>query len=442
MRHGRFTHEVDNLFCQQTDRHGLPPEDSCTKYPSQHGHRPRTVSCILVFLIGAFVQLSIPLTDLYEIPNVRGAFFAFVVVTFAFRFVSGQQIKAGAPFILSYLALAVIWTVGIVYSRAPTYGVTKALLVASYFWVLGVVIYNLIDDLVTGKAFLYGLGLGSFILVGITIIQVGNPIDLLQTASRFFRLRFGDEGNPIMLARHLALAVTVTMTILVVRRKLIDLIWALPLAVLALVYLVATGSKGPLLALFIACVGTSILLVKGVAARLGRIALVAIVSIASSTMLMELVPKVFWQERVVDKVENLSLRLPAYRMTVDAIMDSDPLALLIGHGTGDFGYLELKKDARAYPHNMLLEVVYENGLIGLGVIVVAIILPAVAVMRGGRESLTREHRVMLTGLTVSYIAAVINAQFSGDLGANLLIGLFGAATVGVARVESIHGAEA
>jgi O-antigen ligase len=425
----------------QMNRSALPLEASCFAPPAQYGYRSRTTNCVLVFLIGAFVQLSIPLTDLYEIPNVRGGFFAFVVATFAFRFLSGQPIRAGTPFIMSYLVLAVIWAVGILYSRAPIYGASKAFLVASYFWVLGMVIYNLIDDLVTGKAFLYGLGLGSCILVGITITEVGNPIELLQTASRFFRLRFGEDGNPIMLARHLALAVTVAITILVARRMLIDWIWALPLGVLAFVYLVATGSKGPLLALFIACVGTSVLLVKGVTARFWRIVLVTILSIACGIVLTESLPKAFVQERVFDKIENLSLRLPAYKIAFDAIMDSDPLALLIGHGTGDFGYLELKKDGRAYPHNMLLEVVYENGLVGLGAILVAIVLPAVEGMRGGMKPMAREHRVILIGATVSYLAAVINAQFSGDLGANLLIGLFGATTVSLARVESIYSTE-
>jgi O-antigen ligase len=442
VRRGQFTIAADGLPCHRTDGNVLASEASFSEHVIQRGYRSRTVSCILVFLIGAFVQLSIPLTDIYEIPNVRGAFFALVVATFVFRFLSGQPIKTGEFFIVWYLALTVIWMVGISYSRAPLYGANKAFLVSSYFLVLGVVIYNLIDDLVAAKAFLYGLGLGSFILVGITMTQVGSPIELLQTASRFFRLRFGEEGNPIMLARHLALAVTVIVTILATRRKWIDLIWGLPLGLLALVYLVATGSKGPLLALLIACVCTPILLLRGVVTRLGLIALVVGLTVLSSVMLMEFLPKAFVQERFVDKIENLSLRLPAYKIAVDAIMGSDPLALLVGHGTGDFGYLALKKDGRAYPHNMLLEVLYENGLVGLGVIAVAIVLPAMAVMRTGGRPLVYEHRAILAGLTVSYIAAVTNAQFSGDLGANLLIGMFGAATVGLARVDLMQSTDA
>jgi O-antigen ligase len=439
---GQFTAEVDNLFSRRPASNVMLPDTSCSNPLIENKHQSLTINCILVFLIGVFVQLSIPLTDLYEIPNVRAAFFAFVAATFGFQFLSGQPMKVGAPFIRSYVALVVIWMVGIFYSRAPLYGANKTFLVAAYFLILGVVIYNQIDSLMAGKSFIYGLGLGSVILVCITMVQVGNPVQLLQTASRFFRLRFGEGGNPIMLARHLALAATVIVTILAVRRKWVDVIWGLPFGLLALVYLLATGSKGPLLALLFACVCTPILLMRGVINRIALVTLVVGATLLSSVMLMEFLPKAFVQERFIEKIENLSLRLPAYKMTLNAIIDSDPLALLVGHGTGDFGYLELRKDDRAYPHNMLLEVLYENGLVGFGVIVVAIVLPAIAVMRTRGQPLAQEHRVVLTALTISYIAAVTNAQFSGDLGANLLIGMFGAATVALARVNTMQRTDA
>ena len=154
LRQGSFTITVDNLSTRRTDGALLASESSFSEHVTQHGYRSRTISCLLAFLIGAFVQISIPLTDLYEIPNVRGVFFALMVATSIFRFLSGQPMKVGAPFILLYVALVVIWMLGISYSRAPLYGANKTFLVAAYFLVLGVVIYNLIDDLVTAKSYL------------------------------------------------------------------------------------------------------------------------------------------------------------------------------------------------------------------------------------------------------------------------------------------------
>lgn len=412
-----------------------------TASPRLLTRRSGTMACVLAFSIGAFIQLSMPLTDLYQIPNVRGLFFAVIVAAFAFRFLSGEPIKAGSPLIMSYLAVSLFWAVAISYSRAPLYGTSKTILVASYFWALGILIYNLLEDFPAGKAFLNGLLLGGILLVGITAVEFGNPIQLVRGANRFFRLRFGEDGNPIMLARHLALALTVTVTYVVVRRKWIDLLWSVPLGLLTCAYLVATGSKGPLLALLASLVCAPIFLVRGIVARASLTILIVAVSFTGGIVLLTLLPTDFIQERFIDKIQNLSLRLPAYQATIHAILNADALELLIGHGTGDFGYLDLRRDDRAYPHNMLLEVTYENGLVGIALLLIALVLPLVSVMRAAQQRVAFNQRALLAGLTASYIAAVINAQFSGDLGANLLIGMFGAATVSIARLKPDAGSD-
>ena len=204
-----------------------------------------------------------PLTDLYEVPNVRAVFFALILGVFALRFLSGQPIKMGSFLLMSYLGLSIVLAAGILYSRAPIYGTTKVILVCSYFWLLGTVIYNLINDLTIGKAFLAGLFVGGLMLIGIIAIEFGNPIQLFRNTNRFFRLRFGEDGNPIMLGRHLALAITIIVTYVAVRRRWIDLAWSIPLGLLAFVYLVATGSKGPLLALLSSFVMTPLLILRG-----------------------------------------------------------------------------------------------------------------------------------------------------------------------------------
>jgi O-antigen ligase len=421
-------------------------ELTATDSPSQVGaqliaRRNGTTSCVLAFAIGTFIQLSMPLTDLYQIPNVRGLFFTLIVAVFVFRFLRGEPIRTGSVFLISYMALSIFLAVGISYSRAPVYGTTKVILAASYFWVMGTVIYNLVDDISVGKAFLNGLVVGGVLLVGITAVEFGNPVEMIRGANRYFRLRFGEEGNPIMLARHLALAVTMIATFVLVRRKWIDLMWSVPIGILACAYLVATGSKGPILALLVSFVCAPIFLVKGVVARLSVTVIVVGLFLIAAIAVLEVVPKNFMEERVGEKIENLSLRLPAYKEAMDAILTSGPIALVIGHGTGDFGYLALGKDGRAYPHNVLLEVAYENGIVGLALVSTAFIFPLIAAMRAAQQRLGMSHRALLAGLAASYIASVVNAQFSGDLGANLFIGMLGAATVRSARLGMQNGSD-
>lgn len=398
--------------------------------------RPRRAAGLLMFGIGVFIQLSMPMTDLYQIPNVRGIFFGFIIAAFIFLFLTGVSIRVGSPLLLSYLALSTFLAVGILYSRAPMYGTNKAIMTVAYFWALGTVIYNLVDDISSAKSFLNGLVVGGVLLIGITALTFGNPIDMIRGANRFFRLRFGEEGNPILLARHLALAITVFATYVAIRRRWIDILWSLPLSSLAFMYLIATGSKGPLVALIASFICTPILLVRGAMARISVAVVVGGVLLVGAIGVLAMLPQGFIQERFVEKVQNLSMRLPAYKVAMTAIMNSDPIALLVGHGTGDFGYLDLGKDARSYPHNVFLEITYENGLMGFCLLAFAFICPLLALMRVLKYRLTPSHHMLLAGLTASYIASVINAQFSGDLGANLFIGMLGAALTSIAHVQA------
>ena len=397
--------------------------------------RGANLSRILAFLIGLVVQIAIPLTNLYDIPNVRAVFFAFIVGMFVLRFLSGEPIRSGSPLLLSYLGLSLILAAGILYSRAPVYGTGKVILVTSYFWLLGTAVYNLVDEVPAGRAFLSGLFVGGLFLIGVTVGEFGNPIDMFRTMNRFFRLHLGDEGNPIMLARHLALAVTMIITCVAMRRKWIDAVWCVPLTLLALAYLVGTGSKGPLVALLLSGVLTAMVMVKGIVARvcMGIFLVGAIVVTVIGAL--ELLPKGFVEQRFTEKVENLSLRLPGYSALLQVLVESDPVALLIGHGTGDYGYFSLGHDGRYYPHNMFLEVAYENGIVGVCVLTAAACYPLVVLIRAVRLQLETTHRILLGGLSASYMAALINAQVSGDLGANFLIGIFGAATTSVGNIR-------
>jgi hypothetical protein len=403
----------------------------------EQGVKPRGVKLTdgLAFLTGIFVQISMPLTDLYEVPNVRAVFFALILGVFVLRFLNGASIKVGSPLLMSYLGLSIILAVGTLYSRAPIYGTTKVILVCSYFWLLGTVIYNLIDDVSIGKAFVAGLFVGGLVLVGMTAVEFGNPLEMFQRANRFFRLRFGEEGNPIMLGRHLALAITMIVTYAAVRRRWSDLIWGLPTGVLTFIYLMATGSKGPLLALLLSFVLAPLLILRGLAARLSLSVCILGMSLCVAVGAVEFLPKEFIEERFTERVQNLSQRMPAYQDTMRALDDSDTVELLVGHGTGDYGYFALGHDERAYPHNVLLEVAYENGLIGLSLLVVALSYPLVTVRRAAQQTLEYPHRMLLAGLASAYIASVINAQFTGDLGANLLIGMFGAATTSISVLK-------
>lgn len=53
------------------------------------------------------------------------------------------------------------------------------------------------------------------------------------------------------------------------------------------------------------------------------------------------------------------------RVDIFRFIDSLDLNLLFGSGTGSFGLLFMGEDVQAYPHNCFLEIMVENGLVGL-----------------------------------------------------------------------------
>ena len=48
-----------------------------------------------------------------------------------------------------------------------------------------------------------------------------------------------------------------------------------------------------------------------------------------------------------------------------AISDIEKKSLFFGKGTGNYGFLYTQMDAKIYPHNIFIEFLYENGLLGL-----------------------------------------------------------------------------
>ncbi len=102
---------------------------------------------------------------------------------------------------------------------------------------------------------------------------------------------------------------------------------------------------------------------------------------------------------------------------------------VFGHGTGSFGAVAVGIESEAYPHNIILEVAAELGLVGLFLFVAFILVVMRSAIRlltalGGADwdSWLWPYAVVTTTSFVFYLAA---AQFSGDLYDSRFIWLFG-----------------
>lgn len=101
-----------------------------------------------------------------------------------------------------------------------------------------------------------------------------------------------------------------------------------------------------------------------------------------------------------------------------------------GHGVGSWPVLMSFADARAYPHDIFLEILVEEGAVGL-LLFVGMLAAALAALRPWRTISADPWRLLLLML---FVNALVNAMVSGDLSDNrFLFAVAGFMAFGAAR---------
>lgn len=376
------------------------------------------VTRILIFTIGFFLVAALPLTSVFQIPNVRLIFFGFTTICIIPLILGGLQIRVSNDFYISLLFLFSIIS-SYLFTRAPDYAFIKITQIIGYFYVLPFIIYVLVNNRKQEEYLILGL-FGSGILLNIALFKfAGDPISVLNTAGRFFRLKLGDEANPIITARYLGIAAIVAIYYSIAKEnKLVKLI-ALATFLTSSTYMVSTGSKGP-----IASLVASIYVIAYFSSKYRKIILVlsTLIILALLFVFLTVIPDSFFEQRFTSKVDNLSGRLPVISETLYYLYQkAGIIQLIFGHGIGDFGYYLTGKDIRMYPHNIFIEILFETGLFGLFTYIWWIIVPALHFIKTNK-GLPDHIGALFLGI---YVFSIINAQFSGDLPANFFIPIFG-----------------
>jgi O-antigen ligase len=117
-------------------------------------------------------------------------------------------------------------------------------------------------------------------------------------------------------------------------------------------------------------------------------------------------------------------RFTFYRDTAQAI----PEHLLLGNGVGSWSVFFYGNDARAYPHNMALEITFEEGLLGLGALLAFVVAVGYAAYR--TYQLCGSQYVVLAILIVYELVV---SMFSGDLDDNRLLWLWAGVVLAACR---------
>lgn len=381
----------------------------------------RSASRYLLMAFGFFFVAATVITNAIGIGYSRRVFLGFVLVVLTIQVIAGLKVKKPPLMFYGYLLLGAIMAVGATFTRAPGYAIDKTVMFVAYYVVVGFMIINLVRDERGLRHLSYGLIAGAALLIGVLFIRLGDPVSVLMQASRWFRLTLGETGNPIMIGRYLGLGVIMFGWLFMRSRSLTVRSAAVAAAIVAFAYLVATGSKGPILALILGLLWGVWVVAKR---PLVVASVMAAVIVGSFAWILSTLPEDFLSERYLQEDGIGSNRLPAWTFVLEEVPQAGLATIVLGHGTGDFGYVATGRDARQYPHNLILEVLYENGLFATALVIFCLGYPAWGVRRTFKdhEGYARSAVYMLCA---AYGFGVVNAMFSADIGHNYMIPLFG-----------------
>ena len=90
---------------------------------------------------------------------------------------------------------------------------------------------------------------------------------------------------------------------------------------------------------------------------------------------------------------------------------------IIGYGTGNYGFFYTGVDAKVYPHNLFVEILYENGILGLLILFLILFKGLI----NYKMIFKNEYSDVLF---CSFVYFLVNAQFSSDIEGNILIFTF------------------
>lgn len=363
-------------------------------------------SNVLAFIIFDFVHVEIvaPVLVLYALLTLGG------VSIYILKYGWDSAIQFGGPIKYGF-ALALVMLLGLVYSQNFGYGFQKVTLYFIYNLNLLILPLFFVNDLKRLKnILLFAYLLGLVLAIYSTILAVNVP--------SYIRFRPSASVNPIWLARSLSVSMLAGIYILTRYKNALARI-AISFSFFFFLYpVVKTMSRGPLLALIFSAF--VFFLVQPYYSKKRKL-MITIPAVIIAILLVTISASQVTARLQTPITEEMSaaFRILAWIRGIQDFLHSP----VIGIGTGSF---ELRSPwvAFVYPHNLILEIASENGLLGLAILLSFIISTWKYALRSIRVNFLKlRHDVVQLNIAIFciYVFALLNAMFSGDISLNEIV---------------------
>ncbi len=378
---------------------------------------------ITTFTLEAFPWHLIPIDGIAFFTQM--GFIAMALVVFFLR--DNQYIRIQtlfSPYLLILIVFLITLFCYLIISPNQTYGLQKCLLFIAKI-IFPLFAFGLLspfndDDL---KVFLTTIILGS-LLTSFNLFAYGN-IHLERGVIENF-------SSPITVSRVIGLGATLVLVlfstkIFAIRRiPMVQNFFLILLFCLMIFSMLLTGSRGPLLFVFLAFLFTVPFFIKHLRLKYLKTVIISLsiilLIVVVSNVVIDMKNIQFASvERIMRNVTTLGQnrsdqgRINLYVEAVDNFIDTEGL----GVGTGGFSYYFGMTHYR-YPHNLFLEVAAEQGIIGLMLLIFLICAVIFQLVK-----LIKLKNIYIIGLFALWLFTLFNSLVSMDISGNYYFWIIG-----------------
>lgn len=360
--------------------------------------------CILLFaIIIAYRELGSYLFNF----DLTTAILVITFITFTNYLFSPKIFKFSTNFILTCAFILLFMILSLLWTRSFDYGFRKLVLFTLPLFITIFISSETIKNI-------------RYFQIIIVVIAILTSISLINQDSlefsKYFRLVTEEGTNPIKLAKYLVFSIISFFFLF--KNKLTPFWFYISLFSVCVFFglvIFLTGSKGPIFSLFLTILIIILLHSKNVIKNAFFVLVTVYLLYLFAIELTNIVPselQAFFDRRYnleTDEASSISLRLDMVIFTITDIFERGLFFNFFGHGIGDFLFAYGKA---SYPHNIILEVFYEYGIVG------TIFLGFILLFLYNRIREYKQSSIIVKYLIVTTLFFFLTAQSTGDISGN------------------------
>ncbi|MDZ7315366.1 MAG: O-antigen ligase family protein [candidate division KSB1 bacterium] len=387
---------------------------------------------VIAYSSGIFKDWLTEKTALFASIDFTVFIYSLTILILIFHFVRvGKiwQLKVPPGFI-SFSLLFLLMIFSLFYTASPKYGLLKT---SSFFFFNGSLFIFSYLAITTREDINAFIKFFALLVGGVAVFALGNLIHGFLKGNLIFSYRASFLGiNPISYANWIGAANIFFISLLFGRIDRTNKIFLGILVVILTAAMLVSNSRGPIASFVFSLAVLGLIniqhikikhLIQGGSAIL--LTIIVLFFILPEQVTSRYLDLFGGGSDVVSKVHSaytINTRLFAWQTAVSAALSS-VRSFFFGIGSGGFSSLFYGLDVRLYPHNMLIEVFCELGLVGL-ILLISHFYILFSLFFAKLKNIGGQDKFTFLGFVMAAIFLTFSAQFSGDLNDNRRIWFF------------------